>query len=292
MSGTLLLPKGEGPFPAFILLHGSGPETRSAFTAKRYVRRFVAHGISVLHYDKRGAGKSSGDWMASDYYDLARDAAAGIALLARRDDIDSQAIGIIGFSEGGWTGPLAATLSEHAALLITVSGPPMSPREQGAFELEVELRGRGASPDAISEAVALYHKRWNVLKSDEGWDELDQAIAAARTTSWYELAGRPERLDPANRRSQWYARVMDYDPVPALKSLEIPALMLYGAADPVVDAKRSSNVIRELVDTEKKSFTVHIYPNVGHNLTTNGFSFPSDHWDRIFSWIAGQSPKQ
>lgn len=290
LGGTLYLPEGKGPHPAFIYLHGSGPDTRKGLTYQRYARQFADNGVAMLLYDKRGTGESTGDWMQSDYSDLANDAVAGIELLVKRDDIDKNAIGIVGGSEGGWTGPLAATRSSQVSLLILISAPPMSPYEQGLYEYSVELRNEKLPEDQIAEVIALARLREQVRQSDTGWEELDRAIEAARVRPWYEAAGSPERPEknPANPRTQWYRRIMHYDPMPVLHTLRVPTLLLYGADDPLVDAKRSAEIMQSLRDNEGKDFTIHVYPGCGHNLTTNGFKFPDDHWDRIFDWITAK----
>lgn len=285
LSGTLYLPDGDGPHPGFIFLHGGGPETRGAFTMQRYARQFADHGIAMLLYDKRGAGESTGNRLESTYEDLAKDAVQGINLLVNHDDIDAKTIGIIGASEGGWTGPLTANMSDRDTLLILISAPPMSPLEQGLYEYEVELRGRGLSESDIAEAVALERQMARVQAADEGWEELDRAIESAKSRTWYEAAGSPARPDKTSAVYKWYRMVMNYNPIPSLKQLDVPVLLLYGANDVLVDAKRSAEIMGELAKSEDKDFTIHVYPNGQHNLTSNGFQFPEDHWDRIFNWI-------
>jgi len=289
LSGTVYLPDGAGPHPGFVFLHGAGPETRTAFTMTRYAREFAKHGIAMLLYDKRGTGKSTGDWMQSDYSDLANDAVQGIELLVKRKDIDPKHIGVIGASEGGWTGPLTANRSPYPSLLILISAPPMSPFEQGFFDMRNELRSAGLSESDIAEAIELERLTRQVQRTDEGWDDLDRAVEAAKSKPWYEAAGSPDRPDPSNPRSSWYARIMDYDPVPALRAIRVPTLLLYGAKDVLVDATTSAKRMEELATKEGKDFTIHIYPESGHNLTLDEVRFPADHWDRIFGWIAEKS---
>src|SRR5712692_7886380 len=72
LSGTLLLPSTEAPHPAVVFLHGSGSEGR--YAARFLAEYFTRHGIAALIYDKRGVGKSTGDWKRSDFNDLAGDA--------------------------------------------------------------------------------------------------------------------------------------------------------------------------------------------------------------------------
>jgi len=285
LSGTVYLPDGDGPHPAFVFLHGAGPDTRTAFTMTRYAREFAKHGIAMLLYDKRGTGKSTGNWLDSDYSDLANDAVAGIELLVTRKDINPKHIGVIGASEGGWTGPLTANRSPYAALLILISAPPVSPFEQGFFDMRNELRSAGLSESDIAEAIELERLTRQIQRNDESWEDFDRAIEVAKSKSWYEAAGSPGRPDPSNPRSAWYARIMDYDPVPALRAIRVPTLLLYGAKDILVDATTSAKMMKELASNEGKDFTIHVYPESGHNLTLDEVRFPADHWDRIFAWI-------
>lgn len=113
LAGTLTLPHSPGPFPVVILLHGSAPLDRdsSLFGHKPFLvwaDYLVKRGIAVLRFDKRSAGKSTGDYSVATLEDFASDALAGVAYLKTRKEIDSKQIGLIGHSEGGMTATLAA----------------------------------------------------------------------------------------------------------------------------------------------------------------------------------------
>ena len=58
LKGTLYIPKGEGPFPAVVFVHGSGPETgsNSSYSAKW----LASIGYVAVAYEKRGSGESDG----------------------------------------------------------------------------------------------------------------------------------------------------------------------------------------------------------------------------------------
>jgi len=84
--GTLTIPQGAGPFPAALLLSGSGPQDRDEFLAGHRPMLVVADyltrkGIVVLRYDKRGIGKSTGDFAKATTEDFAADAEAALAYL-------------------------------------------------------------------------------------------------------------------------------------------------------------------------------------------------------------------
>ena len=153
LHGTLYLPESKGPHPAFIFLHGSGPESRRGIFYHLYANKFAENGIAMLIYDKRGTEESTGDYRVALYEDLAQDAVEGIEMLAERDDIDAEFLGVIGQSEGGWTGTLACTMSPHVSLFIMNSGPAVSPYEQGIYSFSMRLRNKGISEPDIAEAA-------------------------------------------------------------------------------------------------------------------------------------------
>jgi hypothetical protein len=98
LSGSLLLPKSPGPYPAILFLHASGPESRwpNHYLAERFVRA----GIAALIYDKWGTGQSTGDWKKAGFEDLVTDALAGIHFQQMLPEINRNKIGIFGHSQG------------------------------------------------------------------------------------------------------------------------------------------------------------------------------------------------
>jgi hypothetical protein len=86
LSGTLMTPTTTEKHPAIILVHASGAEDREYLLP--FARFLVRHGMAVLGYDKRGVGRSSGDWNTASFDDLAGDVVAALEYLKTRTDID------------------------------------------------------------------------------------------------------------------------------------------------------------------------------------------------------------
>jgi hypothetical protein len=105
LSGTLTLPDSTGIFPAIILIAGSGPNDRDEtifghkpfYLLSDYLTR---NGFAVLRYDKRGVGKSTGDYSKATISDFVTDASNALEYLKSRKEIDSSKIGMLGHSEG------------------------------------------------------------------------------------------------------------------------------------------------------------------------------------------------
>ncbi|HBF51611.1 MAG TPA: peptidase S15, partial [Massilia sp.] len=128
LAGTLSLPQGAGPFPAVILVSGSGAQDRdeSMFGHKPFAvlaDYLTRRGIAVLRYDDRGFGASTGNFETATSVDFASDANAAFAWLRTRPGIDARAIGLAGHSEGGLVAPIAAAANPDLAFLVLLAGP-------------------------------------------------------------------------------------------------------------------------------------------------------------------------
>ena len=128
---TIDWPAGKGPFPAVVLVHGSGRVTRGDHAG--LARQFVEHGWAALSYDKRGVGQSQGIYSGvgvingdSVLHLLARDAAAAFRLLRAQPNVDPKRIGFAGASQAGWIIPIALVASPSATVAVIISGPTVS----------------------------------------------------------------------------------------------------------------------------------------------------------------------
>lgn len=130
LPGTLTLPNGPGPFPAVVLVHGSGPNDRDESigpnkTFKDLAWGLASRGIAVLRYDKRSRvyGK---EMMAAPNMtvneEVVEDARIAVALLAKQPEIQAKRIFVIGHSLGGMMAPRIAEGDRQIAGLIIMAG--------------------------------------------------------------------------------------------------------------------------------------------------------------------------
>lgn len=160
LAGGFLKPEGSGPFPAVVLVHGAGPATAAEPAFRVHANAFVRGGFAVLVYDKRGSGQSTGVLSTSDYDDLAADIEAGVRLLRTRPDVAPDEIGVLGRSEGGWTGALAASRDPKIAFVIMSSGSAIRPSEQTMYATERALQAAGASPQEAKSGTEAKAALW------------------------------------------------------------------------------------------------------------------------------------
>lgn len=267
-----------------VFLHGSGNVRRTEILFRIYAIKLNSHGIALLVYDKRGAGESTGNWLDGTYKDLALDAVRGVDSLRDRSDIDPRRIGLIDQSEGGWTAPLAASLSPTVSYLVLISAPPMSPVEQEYYEFETQLKGQQVPDDQIAAALELLRKRREAYRTQD-FEPLQRAIDESRDRPWFERWGNPELPDTASKKYRWYRRVMDYDPMPLVKGQAVPVFAAYGEKDVLVPARQSVEIMHRRREQHNKDFTLLLLAGASHNLSTAGTSWPEQYWQQLFQLL-------
>ncbi len=228
LGGMLFVPPGEGPFPAVVVIHGSGTSTRNNRWYLTLTQYLQESGVVVLLPDKRGSEKSQGDWRSADFEDLATDTLAAIQYLQVQDIVTISKIGVVGMSQGGWIAPIVAKLSQDVAFLVSIVGAAVSPDEQFLYEENHNLRQMGFLP-GVSNLIALI------------------------STAYHRNVGQREFWDA----------VKGFDPLPYWKQLTVDALALYGRDDTNVPSADSAENLRAL---ENPHIQVKMYDGSGHAL--------------------------
>jgi pimeloyl-ACP methyl ester carboxylesterase len=256
LSGTLILPKGEGPFPAVIFIHGSGAEERGNSISR--AKEFAQNGIAAFIYDKRGVGQSEGNKNFHQFYSfdtLAMDANAAADILSKRSDIKAGQIGFVAASQGGWVAPLAASLNKHISFMIISSGSVSTVGEDNLFERSARLRKEGFTEEEVKEAEEMHKVDKEVSRSGDRFDEFVKMWEQYKTARWFKRVYLSEQPSPVESKyRQWYKTVVDFDPVIYLQNSSIPVLWLYGDAslDGFCPVELSLKRLNELKRSGKK----------------------------------------
>jgi len=129
MPGTLAIPVGDGPFPAVVLIGGSGPTDRDSTIGPNKPLRDIAwglasRGIAVLRYDERSVAHPQ--WFADQLFtiedEIIEDAGLAIDLLRAHGSIDPEQIFVLGHSLGGYAAPRIARQNPELAGIIIAAG--------------------------------------------------------------------------------------------------------------------------------------------------------------------------
>ena len=268
----MILPPGDGPFPAIVTLHGSGPETRDISRALAYA--IVAQGFAALIYDKRSCGESKGGSFNTAFRTLAGDALGGLALLQKDPRIRADRIGLFGPSQGSWIALEASRQSDDVAFLILQSGDATSPFEQEMFRIpqifrnERErgvARSRNLTDGDLTELETFRRLKFETVMDGHPPAKWDSILGAVRTKPWFPLtgAGLPDAdFWKANGR---------YDPLPILEHFRKPLLAVFGGRDVDKDIPRNAQLMRDALKHDPNAF-VRVFETANHGLfeTTTG----------------------
>ncbi|MCB9845199.1 MAG: alpha/beta fold hydrolase [Phycisphaeraceae bacterium] len=278
LAATLYLPRGDPPFPAVALVHGSTRQTRNSLGGlyRTNAIALARRGIAALVYDKRGCGQSSGDFEAALIPDFAEDARAAVAYLATRPDIAPGQVGLWGISAGGWAAPLAARSDSAVAFLILVSAPAVPEADQRLFEWAKAIRADGASEPYIASALAMRRSIWQYYATGTGWNELTQELDSARRQPWWSSihAVFPDGIATPDSVSspdgdiafRWHRTDCFRDPVAVLRDVKAPILAIYGSNDTVIDLDRNTPLMRRVIDARSDASRVRILPDANHGM--------------------------
>jgi len=277
IAGSLRIPSGEGPFPAVVFVHGSGPGTRNQVSLLAHA--FLHSGIAVLGFDKRGCGKSTGDWRRIDFPEMAQDVLAGVRFLQNHAKIEPRRVGLYGISQGGWIVSLAASLSRDVAFIISHSGPGVSPKKQEFTMLTNMLKMSGISQEEIGDVLEAMELMYAFGRTGKGGDKLDAKVRELQKNpklkevtpplsediTWenlYEKSGQTIG-DPG-----WFFHLdVDYDPVPALKKVRCPALILFGKHDFTVPVEESvARIEAAFKASGYTEYVIRVFDNGAHGV--------------------------
>ncbi len=253
LAGTLTLPESEGPFPAAIMITGSGGQDRDEAMLGHKPFAVIAdhltrHGIAVLRFDDRGIGKSTGNYAAATSADLATDANAAFAYLAARPEIRHDAIGMIGHSEGGMIGPIAMAANDNVAFFISLAGPGTDLEQLMLSQRRLLSTQMGVSQAEIDRQEPVMAALFAAIRQADT-PEAGYAAAMAVLTPEAKVAlGMTPEMDGALVARQvsgpWYQYFLKYDPAPNWSRMRAPLLALNGSLDLQVPAEANLAAIR------------------------------------------------
>jgi uncharacterized protein len=262
LHGTVLVPNEASPGrrPAMALVHGSGPGPREL--RRSDAEAFTRRGIVTLIYDKRTEGYSESGLGERSYELLAQDALAAVRALRAHPEVDPDAVGLWGRSEGGWVAPLAANRSEEVAFVVLVGASGVSPASQVSWFLESKLRHLGVSGSMVE---AVSHTGIRVQVGTDGFAEAY------------------------------------HDPVEPLERLRQPVLAMWGEKERVVPPVESARIVQGALERSgNERYTLRFIPDADHGLYSSPDGFvpgaaPAPEYpETVGSWVeqvvGGQEP--
>ena len=286
LTGTLALPKGAGPFPAVVFLHGSGASTREE--SKQRAKWLTKAGFAVLTYDKRGVGASQGNADFHRYYHfdtLAQDALAAFSFLAEQEQIDGNRMGMVAASQSGWVAPLVAKAYPSLAFIVMISASVCTVAEDNLFERNRRLELEGFSGQDLQEAREMQLLDIQLSRHGTGMDQYKLLWNKYRNRPWFSRVYLSDDPMPADHPDRlWYKTVLDQGPLADLKHLDQPILWMLGDANRDRFAPVDLSIKRlDSLTSHGKPYTIKQYSGADHNLHKSSYK------EDLIKWCRGQA---
>jgi pimeloyl-ACP methyl ester carboxylesterase len=281
LAGTLTLPKGDGPFPAVLLITGSGAQDRDEsllghkpfLVLSDYLTR---RGLAVLRVDDRGVGGSTGDLAKSTSEDFAQDVLAGVTFLKKHPRIDGRKIGLCGHSEGGLIAPIVASRTEDVAFIVLMAGTGVPGSEIIKLQSYLIAKAMGTPESALRLSAELSEKMFAVLEQEpddakalQKMRELSEKTIAALSEEERKSLGEDGNSEAVSAQlsqvtNPWFRYFLTYDPRPTLAKVKCPVLAINGEKDLQVPPQQNLPEIEKAVRSGGNSH-VTLVELAGHN---------------------------
>ena len=285
LAGTLLVPKsGKRAFPAVVMITGSGLQTRDQRIPlpglenyapfRQIAERLASKGVAVLRVDDRGIGGSTGRETLENATttSLAEDTRAQIAWLRARKEIDPARIVVVGHSEGASIAAMIGASDAKLAAVVMMAG--------------VAKRGADVS----------FEQQEDMLRSDTTMTEATRASLREQQKEAVKtiLAGGDP---PGQKMNAWTREYFAYDPLPTIRKVKQPLLILQGERDRQVYQSHAAMLVDAARSAGNKDVTVKVFPTLNHLFlpsTTGSFSeyshlatttVPDTVLDTLTDWI-------
>ncbi len=283
LPGTLTMPTGPGPFPAVVLVAGSGPADRNESYGPNAPFRdlawgLVSNGIAVLRYDKRtlvyarqiAADESS----LTVRQETTDDAVAAIALLRGTAKVDPARVFLVGHSLGAYLAPrIAAQIPGQLRGLVLLEAPSTP------------------LPELI-----LAQERYLASLQSPGPSASDQLTTLAAEVALAESASlspsTPASELPLGIPASYWLDLRSYDPLTTAAELDLPMLFSQGGRDYQVPPSELQGWEHAL--TDRSNVTFKTYPSMDHLLldgsgpaTPAEYSIPGHVDPQLVADIAG-----
>ena len=287
LAATLTLPPGRGPFPAVVLITGSGAQDRNESLLSHQPFLVLAdyltrRGIAVLRADDRGVGGTGKGGPNDTTENYAADALAGVEFLKTRKEINAKQIGLVGHSEGGMAAPMAAVKSPDVAFIVLMAGPGIPGDKLLAKQISLIASAECAKEveNSLAEGQNLMTTVLHEKDDAVARQKLNDAAAKRGEAVKKKIDSQLARADAQNAvwATPWFRYFLSYDPRPTLLKVRVPVLAINGEKDLQVPAQEDLEAIDQALKAAgNKDYKIVLLPNLNHLFQTTKTGAPSEY---------------
>jgi hypothetical protein len=289
LSGTLYLPDGKGPFPAIVMVHGSGDQGRFLWYYRSNAYGLLRSGIAVFLYDKRGCGESQGNQALADLETLASDALAARAACLTEPAVDKAHVGLHGSSQGGWVCAAAYRLNHELPFIVMNKGPAAPVFDQELHRVEYSMRAEDFPQPAVDSAIEYTKLYFESVLDKDKWPLVQGAQTALANAAWKDFVNRSSTYNDSDM--VWW-RMWNYDPAQYLANIKCPVICIFGADDPNVPPEKNVHLMDSLLNNAGCEHEIHVISGLAHsNATYQTLLGGKWEWPTAF-WVWSRRPSE
>jgi uncharacterized protein len=209
------------------------------------------------------------------------------AICASSTTVDAERVGLWGFSQGGWIGPLAAAASDRVAFLVLIAPTGVTPSEQMMYATAEQLRRAGYNAAVVARALALRRafEDWVHGRGREREGELAAELWSGLYDPWFPLAFLPPTLLDEEGCRLWIEE-MDFDPRPVFARVRVPVLLFYGEDDGWTPVGPSVEAWQQARGDE---VDVVVIREAAHELTRPNGTLAGEYERTLVDWLVRAS---
>ena len=282
---TITIPNGKGPFPAVMLLTGSGQQNRDEEISGHKSFAVIAdqltkNGFIVLRADDRGMGQTTGEVESATSFDFSQDASVGIDYLLSSKEVDRNKIGFIGHSEGAMIAQLVSVNRSDINFIVSLAGPGTNISQLMSEQNKAIFEKSGLPKEYISNYQSFYDSMLQIIiqhdkKSSESilsqyltqWIEATPANIVLATTGIKDESSKKIFINSFSSmaNNDWFRYFVRYDPTEKIKQFKGHFLALNGDKDVQVISQSNLRAIEQALKSGKaKSYEIHELKGLNH----------------------------
>lgn len=282
LKGTITKPLGQGPFPAVVLVSGSGPQNRDSeiFGHKPFwvLADFLTRkGIVVLRYDERGVGASEGTFKGATSSDFANDSRAALARVQGYEFVQKNKIGILGHSEGGliaWI--LGGEGFELPNFLVTLA-PPVVPIDELMAQQTLDVIQASGGDENLAREQSEYNRQlYQAVKNASDENKAKMALETLLELKGKEIGLSGDELMKHKEKQltayqqlldPWFFAFIKTEPSKMIATITVPVWAGFGGKDVQVNAAINQGSLEKLLD-KNANRKIKTYPGLNHLFQT------------------------
>lgn len=282
LAASLSIPNGKAPFPAVVLISGSGPQDRdeTLFGHKPFLvlsDYLTRKGFVVLRYDDRGVGKSTSDFALATSYDLMHDALGAVHYLRQRSDIDADRISLLGHSEGGLLAFMIAADDPQLACVVALSAPSLRGDSLLLLQKQTLELKMGVPAALVARNQRIFKGAYALLNAMQHDDDLADSLSQYFTEQYGAALSQPQKKALVQQLTQaWVRGFVGIDPAKYLRQISCPILAIYGSKDVQVPAQDNMERLGALV-ADSSLLSIVNMQQLNHLLQACESGLPSEY---------------